>query len=387
MAGKKQKSFLKAMTEPIILSVGDYIALVNQTLEYSYSSVVVEGEVVNFKVNKNQWVFFDLKDAVGSLSCFMTVYQLRQPVEDGMKLRVVATPKITQWGKFSLTVKSYSLSGEGDIKKSFEILKNKLEKEGLFSPERKRALPEMPSKIGVISSTQAAGYADFVKIISGLWGGLELVVADVNVQGQSAPDQMIRAINYFNNMPELCEILVIIRGGGSSDDLSCFNDEPLVRAISASRIPVITGIGHETDTSLADLVADVRAATPSNCAQIIVPDRKVILERATNCEISMLDIMQEKSQSQRDEIYNILDNCLLKIEGNLERKKSSLHELGSILKQLDPKKVLSLGYSLVRDSNGAIIRDNLPNIGDELMIETKKFVITTGVKNAKQKAI
>src|ERR1035437_9385330 len=132
------------------LSVSDFIAVTNQTLEYAYPLVEIEGEVASFKVNQSKFIFFDIKDAGGSLGFFMTVWQLRVPIEDGMKVIVTATPKLTQWGKFSLTVKSVRPSGEGALKKSFELLKAKLDSEGLFAPERKRFLPTIPTRIAVI---------------------------------------------------------------------------------------------------------------------------------------------------------------------------------------------------------------------------------------------
>src|SRR5476651_1057611 len=202
--------------ENVRLSVSDFIAVTNQTLEYAYPSVEVEGEVASFKVNQGKFVFFDIKDAGGSISCFMTVWQMRVPIEDGMKVIVTAVPKLTQWGKFSLTVKSVRPSGEGAIKKSFEILKQKLESEGLFSPERKRPLPISPRHVAVVSSTQAAGYADFIKIVDDRWGGVKIDVANVQIQGATSADQIIRAIDYFNQQEGLPEVLVIVRGGGSA---------------------------------------------------------------------------------------------------------------------------------------------------------------------------
>src|SRR5664279_3322909 len=154
-------------------SVSDFIALTNQTLEYAYPIVEVEGEISSFKVNQGKFVFFDIKDAGASVGCFMTVWQLRIPIEDGMKVIVTATPKLTQWGKFSLTVKAVLPSGEGALKKSFELLKAKLEQEGLFLEDRKRTLPPIPQHVAVISSTQSAGYADFMKIVNDRWGGLQ----------------------------------------------------------------------------------------------------------------------------------------------------------------------------------------------------------------------
>ena len=244
--------------------VSGFVELINQVLEFSCSAVEIEGEVASFKVNQGKWVFFDLKDEEASVGCFMPVYQLRTPIEDGMKLVVRAQPKVTKWGKFSVTVQSYRPLGEGSLRKSFQLLHAKLEKEGIFATERKRSLPQIPARIGVISSTQAAGYADFIKIVNESWGGLQIDVAHVQVQGEAAADQIVAAINRFNESQTPPEVLVIIRGGGSADDLNTFNDELLVRAIAASRVPILVGIGHEVDMTLADLAADVRASTPSN---------------------------------------------------------------------------------------------------------------------------
>src|SRR5690606_27466470 len=257
-------------------SVSDFVAITNQVLERAYPSVEIEGEVAEFKVNQNKYIFFNLKDEASSVGCFMMLWQLRLPIEDGMRVVVTASPKLTAWGKFSLTVKSIRPVGEGSLKKSFELLKAKLEKEGLFAVERKRPIPEMPDKVGVISSVQAAGCADFMKIADDRWGGVKFEVAQVQVQGSEAPDQMIRALKYFNEQAELPDVIVIIRGGGSADDLAAFNDELLVREVAGSRVPVLAGIGHEIDESLVDLAADLRAATPSNAAQLLLPDKAEI---------------------------------------------------------------------------------------------------------------
>src|SRR6266496_3827609 len=237
----------------LILGVSDLVALVNQTLEYAYPSVIVEGEVASFKVSKGRYVFFDLKDETSVVSCFMTVYQLRTSLEDGMKIRVVAQLKLTPWGKFSLTVREVVPMGAGSIKRSFELLRAKLEKEGLFDAARKRDLPKLPARIGLIASVESAGYADFIKILNARWGGVDVAVADVLVQGTEASRQIIEAIQYFNEQAEPVEVVVVVRGGGSAEDLAVFNDEPLVRTVAASRIPTLVGVGHEIDTSLADL--------------------------------------------------------------------------------------------------------------------------------------
>ncbi len=361
----------KPLSQPIF-SVSDFIAVFNQTLEYAYPSVEIEGEVASFKVNQGKFVFFDIKDKNGSVGCFMTVWQMRVPIEDGMKIIVSAVPKLTQWGKFSLTIKSLRPSGEGALKKSFELLKAKLDSEGLFALERKRQLPRIPEHVAVISSTQAAGYADFIKILGDRWGGIRVDVAHVQVQGESAPDQIIRAINYFNQQEQLPEVIVIIRGGGSADDLSTFNDEPLVRSIAASRIPTLVGVGHEIDESLADLVADVRAATPSNAAQILVPDRNEII-RSVRVQVGsllprILQLIDQQKQSVRDNLNTAFDA----IERSINDQVVRLSTLRSVLAQLDPTVVLNRGYALIR---------GLTKVGAMVEIETNKVILEAEVKN------
>ena len=170
----------KSQIQPVF-SVSDFIAVVNQTFEYAYPSVAIEGEVAEFKISQGKWVRFKLKDELSILDCFMPVWQLRAQIDDGMKVIVQASPKLTtKWG-FSLTVKSLRPSGEGALKKSFELLKSKLEIEGLFALERKRQLPRIPQHIAIVSSTQAAGYADFIKILNDRWGGIKIDVAHVQV--------------------------------------------------------------------------------------------------------------------------------------------------------------------------------------------------------------
>ena len=362
----------KSIIPQQIFSVSDFIAVVNQTFEYAYPNVVIEGEVASFKVNQGKFVFFDIKDKNGSINCFMTVWQMRVPIQDGMKVIVSAVPKLTQWGKFSLTIKSIRPSGEGALKKSFEILKAKLEADGLFAPERKRQLPRIPQHVAVISSTGAAGYADFVKIIGDRWGGIKVDVANVQVQGESAPDQIIRAINYFNQQEILPEVIVIIRGGGSADDLSTFNDEPLVRAIAASRIPTLVGVGHEIDESLADLAADVRAATPSDAAQILVPDKSEII-RAVRVQVGSLlpRILQIIDQQGQIISENLLDSFEA-ITRFIDERLRQIESLKNVLLQLDPKTVLARGY--------AVIRGNI-KLGAMIEIETNKVIMKAEVKN------
>jgi exodeoxyribonuclease VII large subunit len=358
------------------LSVSDFIAITNQTLEYAYPLVEIEGEVASFKVNQGKYIFFDLKDDSGSISCFMMTWQLRVPVEDGMKVIVSASPKLTQWGKFSLTVRAIQPSGEGSLKKSFELLKAKLEKEGLFAAERKRTLPEIPSHIAVVSSTDAAGYADFIKILNDRWGGMKVEVAHVQVQGSEAPDQIIRALNYFNSQEDLPEVIVIVRGGGSADDLSTFNDELLVREIAMSRVPTIIGVGHEVDVTLADLAADVRAATPSNAAQILVPDRREMIMAVRHKTMSIVSRMAQALDMHQQEVKNLLQAVFGMIEDKVEFHEAEVQSIRRVIEQLDPRLALRRGYAIVTGDQGP---------GGMINIEKSDVFIRAEVKDVRQK--
>ncbi len=331
------------------LTPSDLVAVVNQTLEYAYSSVTVVGEVASFKVNQGKWVFFDLKDEQTSVPCFMTLWSMRQPLEDGMKVIVRGTPKLTQWGKFSFTVTAVQPVGEGSLKKAFEMLKKKLADEGLFDPAKKRGIPEDLTRLGVISSTQAAGYADFIKIINARWGGMKVQVAHTQVQGMDAPDQIIRALQYFNEKSEV-QMIALLRGGGSADDLACFNDERLVRAVAASKIPVICGIGHEVDESLCDLACDVRASTPSNAAELLTRDRKT-------------EKVEEKMRL-----------ILQKINSEVDSKLGEIRQRQKMLESLNPEMVLRQGYAIL---NGKINAGNVVKIttfDSEIMALIQKII-------------
>ena len=358
-----------------VYSVSDFQAVCNQIMETAFSGVVIEGEVASFKVNQGKFVFFDLKDEQSSIGCFMMKFALRFPLEDGMKIRVRAVPKLTNWGKFSLTVQAIMPVGEGSLKKSFELLKKKLGNEGLFAPERKRPLPIPIVKIGVISSTQAAGYADFCKILNERWGGLEVQVAHCQVQGMVAADQIIKALNFFNECSEV-QVIAIIRGGGSADDLAVFNDEALVRAVAASKIPVITGIGHEVDESLCDLAADIVASTPSNAAQMLTRDRREVI---ANCR-SEVNRINNLLNTKIDEIIAQNRGEVGRVEQQIVVKITTLEQeviaQTKILAQLNPENVLARGYALV---TGDI------DIGNVVKITTFKQDITAKIENISER--
>ena len=342
---------------PLKFSPTEFISALNQTLDYAYAGVVLEGEVASYKVNQGKWVFFDVKDEESSINCFMTFYQLRIPLEDGMKVLVRGVPKLTKWGKFSFTVQAIQPVGEGSIKKAFELLKKKLTAEGLFDPAKKRPLPADITNIGVISSTQAAGYADFIKIVNERWGGLKITTAHTQVQGLDAPDQIIRALKYFNEHGGV-DVIAIIRGGGSADDLAVFNDENLVRAIAASKIPVITGIGHEVDESLADLAADVRASTPSNAAQMLTRDRKAEIVKVSDTMGRVAQVIINQINNTISENRSKLERISRDVMTRIDAISDSVKQKIKLLEALNPEKVLRQGYAILtgKVSPGSVVK-------------------------------
>ena len=343
--------------EERVLSVSEIVGACSSALEMSFERIVVEGEVASYKVNQGKFVFFDLKDEGSSLPCFMMLFAVRFPIQDGMKIRIVGTPKITTWGKFSFTVHQMIPVGEGDIKKSFEMLKRKLAGEGLFAAERKRPLPERITKIGVISSMQAAGYVDFVKILDERWGGLDVEVIHTQVQGMGAAEQIISALRVFSERGDR-DVVAVIRGGGSADDLAVFNDEELVRAIAASKVPVITGVGHEVDESLADLAADMRASTPSNAAQLLTRDKRAEKLRIEGELRSMQNVVLSKVQQSNKEMSRLVLDAQKQTLNRLDAAQNEVSKLSTIVEQLSPNRVLGRGYAMVRgtlEKGGVVI--------------------------------
>lgn len=343
------------MTSEPAFGVSEFVAVFNQTLEYAYPTVQVSGELANFRVSKNRWVYFDLKDEQASLRCFGTIYQLPGPLEDGMLITVRAQPRLHPLYNFSLNVQTIQVSGEGSLKRAADLLAAKLTAEGLFDVDRKRPLPYPPQRIGLIASVESAAYVDFTKILGSRWGGLIIDVMDVQVQGEPAGPQIIKAIERFNAAAQPPDVLVITRGGGSADDLAAFSTEPVVRAVAASRIPTLVAIGHEIDTSLAELAADRRASTPSNAAEILVPDRHEILAglKTDRMELQRLALSLIKNHKQSLQLWR--QQAELQLRHSLRRSFDDLTTASRLLTAFSPQKTLERGYAIVRQQ-GRVVR-------------------------------
>ena len=338
-----------------VLEVSDFVALTNQTLEYAYPSVTIRGELANFRISKNKWVYFDLKDESASIRFFGTVFQLSSPLEDGMLLVVRGTPKLHPLYGFSITIASIRPEGEGTIRRAAELLKAKLEAEGLFDEERKRPLPYPPRRIGLVTSTESAAYADFVKVLNGRWRGVTVEVADVQVQGEAAPEQVAEAIEYFSQQSMPPDVVVVTRGGGSAEDLYAFSTELVTRAVAASRVPTLVAIGHEIDVSLAELAADRRASTPSNAAELLVPHYTDTLRELDEAIFRLEEPLRALLQSQlqaMEQSNTTLGHMLAVVVARIRHELMADQEL---LDALNPRAVLSRGYAIVH-AGGTLVR-------------------------------
>lgn len=365
--------------EPVVLRVADYLALVNKALSTLPRDLVVEGEIFDFKISHQKWVSFDLKDEDGQavLKCFMTTWQLQVQVEDGMRVRLTGKPTVSpRFGKFQLNVDELQPVGEGALKRAYELLKRKLLEEGVFDAARKRNLPRFPNRIGLITSRDAAAYGDFLRILNNRWGGVEIDFCHVHVQGREAVPEILEAFSHFNKLDEADrpDVLVLVRGGGGLEDLHAFNDEQVVGAVFQSRVPVIVGIGHERDESLAEYAADMRASTPSNAAERAVPSREQIQIELN----AMAEFQERKLLFHVEELGRLVENAASVMALALERRRvdfiraeralldrfegwststrTRVDAAVRLFTSFDPSRVLQRGYAIVR-SGRTVIKD------------------------------
>ncbi len=361
----------------IVLTVSQCVEAINIALD-SLGELTVEGEVSEFRVIHNKWVTFDIKDSDSVLKCFMTVWSLRTQIEDGMLVKVTGQPNLRAKGFLSFVAKNVQPSGEGSLKRALQLLQQKLEAEGLFAPERKRPLPRFPEHIALITSKEAAAYNDFLKVLAARQGGLTISFIHTQVQGAEAPDQIIGALQTANEELKNLDAIVLVRGGGSMEDLMAFNDEHVVRAVASSRTPTIVGIGHERDVSLAELAADVRASTPSNAAELVVRSREEItldIHRMTN---TLSQSLLDRITTQRTRIVRMTHAITSRLAYTSERAQQLISRISSvslrlrdaiaasteqlvgmrrIIVALSPQKTLERGYSITKSASGKIIKD------------------------------
>lgn len=344
--------------------------------------LAVRGEISNYKMYPSGHHYFTLKDENAALKCVMfktSASKLRFRPENGMK--VIAMGRITVYprdGAFQLYCSAMSMDGIGDLYAAFEQLKAKLAAQGLFAPEHKKPLPQFPKTIGIVTSSAGAAVHDMLRILKKRYPIVKVRLLPVRVQGAEAPGEIAAAIRYANHY-KLADLLIVGRGGGSIEDLWAFNDERVAYAIYASEIPVISAVGHEPDVTISDYVADLRAATPSNAAELAVPDQAALLQSMDAAASAMASALSGKLRHARQRLHVLAQSpALVSPTGYLEQRQQSLEHLKSRLigaqmqqiqrkKQryigntakldaMSPLKVLTRGYSIVSADDGTIVR-------------------------------
>ena len=375
------------------------------------TQVAVRGEISNYKCYPSGHHYFTLKDEASALKCVMfkgNAMGLRFRPANGMK--VIALGRISVYprdGAYQLYCTAMSVDGVGDLYAAFEQLKAKLASKGLFDPEKKKKLPKYPGTIGVVTSSAGAAVHDILRILRKRYPLAQVKLLPVRVQGAEAPDEIAAAIRYAN-AHRLADLLIVGRGGGSLEDLWAFNDERVAYAIYESEIPIISAVGHEPDVTIADYVADLRAATPSNGAELAVPDQEALLQNldALNGAMAAALSRQLKLAAQRLDAL-AASPAMRSPTAYLERKEKDLRLLKSRmisaqermisasnarfvscvakLDAMSPLKVLSRGYAMAQTGNGELLRSiHQVNPGDSILVNISDGTITASVLNTKE---
>ncbi len=368
---------------PHIFSVREITRYVKTMLERerALQGVLVRGEISNLKYHTSGHVYFTLKDELAELRCVLwrdRATALGFRLDEGRK--VVAEGSVTVYersGQYQLNVFSVQAEGVGNLYLAFEQLKRKLELEGLFAPERKRPLPFLPRRIALVSSPTGAVVHDFITVATRRWRGRNIVLVPTAVQGPQAPPGIVRALGLAARVPGV-EVIVLARGGGSFEDLACFNDEAVARAIAASPLPVVSAVGHETDFTIADFVADLRAPTPSAAAELVVPDLQGADDALRALQGRIVARVRGRLQYARHDMERTLQHPALRrpralieeraqtvdmlAERITDRLKTRLHDAAQTLAAvegriaaLDPRGVLLRGYTLVTRPDGSLV--------------------------------
>ena len=359
------------------------------------NGLFIRGELSNYKIYPSGHHYFTMKDANGALRCVMFRYsamRLRFRPENGMK--VIAVGRISVFprdGAYQLYCEDLMPDGTGDLNVAFEQLKARLEAEGLFDRAHKKPLPQYPHRIAIITSGAGAAIMDMLRILARRYPLSKVMILPVRVQGTEAPAEIVGAIRYANRY-QLADVIITGRGGGSLEDLWAFNDERVARAIYASEIPVVSAVGHEPDVTISDYVADVRAATPSNGAELVAPDRQELLRHIAQLSARMTTMMEKQLSLSRRQLdmlakKRVLQSPMHYIEDKrlaldyvhrrliassqqlLAGKKQKFISLTAKLDAMSPLKVLSRGYSVTHRADGSVLRASSEVApGDEITV-------------------
>ena len=347
----------EASAEPDARSVSEVVAGVNRALAPGFTNVGVRGEISGFKRHSSGHWYFSLKDSAAILSAAMFAGangRLRFLPEEGME--VLARGRVTVYGargQLQLVVDDMRPVGAGALQLAFDQLKRRLAAEGLFDAARKRALPEYPRGVGIVTSLQAAALRDVVRVATTRNPAVRLLVADARVQGEGAAAEIEAAIARLN-ADGRCDVIIMGRGGGSIEDLWAFNEERVVRAIVASRIPIVSAVGHETDFTLADFAADARAPTPSAAAEMVVPDAEAIEQYLDDAEERMQATLARIVPDARQRVDELSGRAEGAVRLRIGRERELLAANAARLDALSPLAVLARGYSVTQHAGNVV---------------------------------
>ena len=397
ISGRKMDIRLDVNQSRKVYSVSELTRKIRFTLEDQFNRVWIEGEISNHTHHGSGHMYFSLKDATASIQCAMFRLdnaRLRFKPENGMK--VLCRGRVSVYaprGQYQLIVEMIEPKGIGDLQIAFEQLKKKLSNEGLFDPARKKPIPFLPDRIGLITSLTGAVVRDFLHVAARRFPGAHVIICPVKVQGQDAKFEIVQALQDFNEQ-DWADVLVLARGGGSLEDLWPFNEESVARAITQSLIPVVSAVGHEVDYTIADFVSDLRAATPSIAAELLLPERRELLseirERLGVLDRSLFDkietlkqdllrLMEAKPfrspleflsdhQQRLDEIFRTLKSGVSRsLELSLERLNTCLGRLEA----LSPFACLARGYGITFEHRTSKIIKSVKGLSNRQVIRTR----------------
>lgn len=365
------------------LSVSELTERIKTMLENAIGSVWVTGQVTDFKQAVSGHSYFSLKDETSLIRCVLwnsTSRNLKFRIENGQEVIILGKVSVyKKSGNYQITVDAAEPKGVGALQVAFEQLKRKLESEGLFDASRKKPVPFLPSAIGIVTSLSGAALQDILNIIDRRFPSVHIIIYPVKVQGTGAKEDIAQAIDDFNTLPHAPDVLIVGRGGGSIEDLWAFNEEVVARSISRSQIPIISAVGHEIDYTIADLVADKRAPTPSAAAEIILPVKKELTDTLNHLRrklVISLEHQTELAQGKLDtlgksfgwqaplnrirEYYQRMDELATRLAGylkqNMEKSGLALAEKAARLNALSPLNILARGYSITYTGNKKILK-------------------------------
>jgi len=341
------------------MRVSEVNAAARELIEGVFPPLWVHGEIANFTKARSGHCYFSLRDADAQLRCVMWRDEARRlPTQPAEGMQVRALGRLTlyeQRGEFQLSVAELEAKGEGLWKLALDRLRTKLEGEGLTAPARKRPLPAHPACVGIVTSSAGAALRDIVTVIRRRAPWTRIVLASARVQGEGAAEEVARAIRLVGRAA-CAEVLIVGRGGGSIEDLWAFNEEVVARAIADSPVPVISAVGHETDFTIADLVADLRAPTPSAAAEAAVPDGAAVRREVDDLRVRIHDCTRERIADGREAVFEARLELRGAVERTLRARRDGLAATAARLQALSPLNVLSRGYAVPLGAGGRVLR-------------------------------